>query len=45
MNAYELAKKYYPVYWSKERLKTLVDRQKLTKEQFKDLTGVDYDVE
>lgn len=42
MNAYELAKKYYPIYWSKERLAALVDREKLTKEQFKDLTGEEY---
>lgn len=42
MDAYELAKKYYPVYWSKERLKALVAKGKLTEAQFKDLTGEEY---
>ena len=38
MNAFELAKKNYPKYWSKDRLKNLVKAQKLTKEQYFELT-------
>ena len=39
MNAYELAKDYYPQLWSKERLITLVNKGKLTSEQFTEITG------
>lgn len=30
MNVFEMAKKYYPRMWSKERIKALVDAGKLT---------------
>ena len=42
MDVYELAKKYYPVKWSKERLKKLVEAGKLTKAQYKEITGETY---
>lgn len=43
MNAYELAKKYYPALWNIDRLKKLVVVGKLTEEQFKEITGEAYD--
>lgn len=43
MNAYELAKKYYPALWNIYRLKKLVAVGKLTEEQFKEITGEAYD--
>lgn len=43
MNAYELAKKYYPSFWGIDRLRLLVEKGKLTPEQFKEITGEDYD--
>jgi len=42
MNVYELVKKYYPVLWPIERLKALVAANKLTAEQYKEITGDDY---
>lgn len=42
MNAYELAKKYYPALWNIDRLKKLVAAGKLTEEQFKEITGENY---
>lgn len=39
MNVYELAKKYYPTLWSKERLESLVLANKLTKREYKEITG------
>lgn len=42
MNAYELAKKYYPTLWNIDRLKKLVATSKITKAQFKEITGKDY---
>ncbi len=43
MDAFELAKKYYPSLWSKDRLKVLVERGKLTKDQYKEVTGEEYE--
>ena len=34
MDAYELAKKYYPRMWDKERLDKLVEAGKLTEEEY-----------
>lgn len=31
---FELAKKYYPKYWSKNRLDVLLEKNKLTKEEY-----------
>lgn len=40
MNAYELAKKYYPELWDKERIQALVSAGKLTEDQAKEIIGV-----
>ena len=42
MNVFEMAKKYYPKLWSKERLKALVKAGKLTEEEYTSLTGEEY---
>lgn len=42
MSAYELAKKYYPTLWDKDRLIKLVKVGKLTAEEYKEITGEDY---
>lgn len=34
MTAYEMALKYYPRLWSKERIDTLYNAGKLTKEEY-----------
>ena len=43
MSTFEMAKKYYPTLWNTERIKNLVRKGKLTPEQFKEITGEDYD--
>jgi hypothetical protein len=43
MSIYEQAKKYYPKNWSIDRLKKLVSLGKLTEEEFKEITGEDYE--
>ena len=43
MNAYELAKKYYPKQWNIDRLRRLVEKGQLTSEQFVEITGMPYD--
>lgn len=40
--ALELALKYYPKYWSKQRLVILVERGIMTPEEYKQVTGEDY---
>lgn len=40
---FELAKKYYPTYWSKERLNVLLAKKKLTQEEYDELTVVSTD--
>lgn len=40
--AFELAKQYYPRLWDKTRIEALYKAGKLTKEQYKDITGEDY---
>lgn len=35
---FELAKKYYPTYWSKERLNVLLEKKKLTQKEYDELT-------
>ena len=42
MNAFELAKKYYPTLWNIERLKALVKSDKLTLGEYQEITGEDY---
>ena len=39
MSAYELAKKYYPRLWSKERIDALYQAGKLTKEEYHSIVG------
>lgn len=40
---FDLAKKYYPKYWSKERLDVLLAKNKLTQEEYDELTSVSTD--
>lgn len=40
--AFEMAKKYYPLLWSPNRLLSLVKNHKLTKEEFKEITGKEF---
>lgn len=40
---FDLAKKYYPRYWSKERLDVLLAKKKLTQEEYDELTVVSTD--
>lgn len=40
---FDLAKKYYPKYWSKERLEVLLAKKKLTQEEYDELTVVSTD--
>ena len=42
MTVFEMAKKYYPKLWDKERLVTLVEAGKLSSEQFAEITGETY---
>ena len=41
MNAFELAKKYYPLLWNKKRIEALYKAGKLTEEEYKSIVGVD----
>lgn len=41
----EMALEYYPRLWKEPRIKALVDNNKLTKEDYKEITGNDYPVE
>lgn len=38
MNVYELAKKYYPKLWDKERIQALAAAGKLTEDQTREIT-------
>lgn len=40
---YEMAKKNYPRLWNIDMLRTLVYKGRITPEQFKEITGEDYD--
>lgn len=40
---FDLAKKYYPKYWSKERLDVLLAKKKLTQEEHDEITVVSTD--
>lgn len=39
MSTYELALKYYPRLWPLERLDALLEADKLTREEYEELTG------
>ena len=40
---YELAKKYYPHFWGIKKLHALVVNGSLTPEEYKEITGEDYE--
>ena len=39
---FDLAKKYYPKYWNKERLDVLLAKKKLTKEEYNEIVKTKY---
>ena len=39
MSVYELAKKYYPRLWNRERIDALYQSKKLTKEEYHSIVG------
>lgn len=39
MSVYELAQRYYPRLWDKQRLEALVRAGRLTAEEYQDITG------
>ena len=39
---FDLAKKYYPQYWSKERLDVLLAKKKLTQEEYDEIVKTKY---
>lgn len=39
---FDLAKKYYPKYWSKERLDVLLEKKKLTQEEYNEIVKEEY---
>lgn len=41
MTVYELARKYYPRLWDRERLETLLAAGRLTQEEFDQLVGAE----
>lgn len=38
----KMAEKYYPEYWNKDRLRSLVLAGKLTEEEYQEITGEKY---
>lgn len=42
MTAFEMAQKYYPTLWSIDRLCALVAADKLTPDEYREITGEDY---
>lgn len=42
MTVFEMAKKYYPEFWNNERLIALVEAEKLTLDEYKEITGIEY---
>lgn len=42
MTVYELAQKYYPRLWGRERLRALAEAKRLTAKEYKALTGEVY---
>ena len=42
MTVKEMAEKYYPKLWNIDRVKALVKAGKLSKEDFKEVTGEEY---
>lgn len=44
-SVYELAQQYYPRLWDKSRLRALVEAERLTEDEYAEITGEDYAVE
>lgn len=42
MTVKEMCVKYYPKLWGKERLQALVRSEKLSEEDYKEITGEEY---
>jgi uncharacterized XkdX family phage protein len=42
MDYYGICKRYYPKYYSVDDVKVFVAAGKITEEQFKEITGMDY---
>lgn len=42
MTAFEMAQKYYPTLWSIARLRALVAADKLTPDEYREITGEIY---
>lgn len=42
-STYEMAKENYPEHWNKEMLKRLVSKGRLTREQYEEITGEEYE--
>lgn len=40
--AFSMAEKYYPEYWNKEKLKKMVEANKLSIEEYEEITGEPY---
>ena len=43
VNYYEMAKKNYPDPWNKNMIRRLVEKGRLTPEEYEDITGEPYD--
>ncbi|WP_083504105.1 XkdX family protein [Acetivibrio ethanolgignens] len=43
MKAKEICKKYYPKLWGIGRIRNLVKIGRITREEYKEITGEDYD--
>lgn len=43
MDYYATVKRYYPKYYTIEQVKVFVKAGKITEEQFKEITGLDYE--
>lgn len=44
MTVFEMAKKYYPILWDSNRITTLYEAGKLTKDEYEELVGEDTEV-
>ena len=42
MNILNMAKKYYPQFWDKDRIRALVNAGKLTEADYKEITGENF---
>lgn len=42
MSTFEMAKKYFPRLWDKDRLRMLTEAGKLTAEEYAELTGEEF---